>query len=136
MYAGRRPTRPSAVRREDGELTQGPTEVMQRWYQHFSKLLNQQITFKDEVIQRMLMQSPCLDLDEPPTEEELEDALFKMKKRKAGGKTGILPEPVLFGGVNLLDRFLVLMQAIWKEGEVVSDWKNAEATEERGPPTL
>lgn len=85
VYAGRRPTRPSAVRREDGELTQGPTEMLQRWHQHFSKLLNQQSTSKDEVIQRMPMQLPCLDLDEPPTEEELEGAVSKMKKRKAEG---------------------------------------------------
>ena len=32
----------------------------------------------------------------------------------------------MFGGATLLDRLLELMQAIWKEGEVVADWKNAE----------
>ena len=41
VHAGHRSTRPSAVRKEDGELTQGPTEVLQRWHQHFRKLLNQ-----------------------------------------------------------------------------------------------
>ena len=40
LYAGRKPIRPSAVRKENGELTQGPTEMLQRWQQHFSKLLN------------------------------------------------------------------------------------------------
>ena len=125
-HAGRRPARPSAVKKEDGELAQGPSDVMERWHQHFSNLLNKQSTFNNDVIQRMPMQSPCPDLDEPPTEEELENALLKMKKRKPGGKTGILPELVLFGGATLLDRLLELMQAIWKEGEVVADWKNAE----------
>ena len=125
-HAGRRPARPSAVKKEDRELAQGPSDVMERWHQHFSNLLNRQSTFNNDVIQRMPMQSPCLDLDEPPTEEELENALSKMKKRKAGGKTGILPELVLFGGATLLDRLLELMQAIWKEGEVVADWKNAK----------
>ena len=33
---------------------------------------------------------------------------------------------MLFGGVTLLDKLLELMQVIWKEGEVVADWKNAE----------
>ena len=55
VHAGRRPTRPSAVRKEDGELTQGPTEVLQRWHQHFKKLLNQQSEFDESVIQQM----PC-----------------------------------------------------------------------------
>ena len=78
------------MRKEDGELTQGPTEVLQRWHQHFCKLLNQQSTFEEEVIQQMQMLPPCLDLDEPPTEEKLEAAIAKMKRRKARGKTGIL----------------------------------------------
>ena len=125
-HAGRRATRSNAVRKEDGELTQGPTEVIQRWHQYFSKLLDQQDWFEEEVIQQMQILPPCLDFDEPPTEEELEAALAKMKRRKAGGKTGILPELVLFGGAVLWDRLLELMQAMWREGEVVTDWKNAE----------
>ena len=59
------------MRKEDGEFTQGPLEVTERWHQHFSKLLNEESTFSDEVIQQMPIQSPCLELDEPPTEEEL-----------------------------------------------------------------
>ena len=53
-------------------------------------------------------------------------ALSKMKKQKAGRKSGILPHLVLFGVASLMDRLLELMQAIWKEGEVVADGKNAE----------
>ena len=67
-----------------------------------------------------------LELDEPPTEEELENALEKMKMLKAGWKTGILPELVFSGGAVLCDRLLGLMQVIWREGEEVADWKNAE----------
>ena len=95
VYAGRRPTRPSAVRKEDGQLTQDPTEVLIIWHQHFCKLLNQQSTFSDEVIQQMPMLPPCLNLDGPPTEVELEAALSKMKLHKAGGKTGFMPELVV-----------------------------------------
>ena len=46
--------------------------------------------------------------------------------RKAGGKTGILPELVFSGGAVLWDRLLGLMQVIWREGEVMADWKNPE----------
>ena len=67
-----------------------------------------------------------LDLDEPPMEEELLDVLSKMKRGKAGGKSGSLPELVLYGGAILWDRLLELMQAMWRRGEVVPDWKNAE----------
>ena len=65
LYAGRKPIRPSAARKENGELTQGPMEMLQRWQQHFSKPLNHQADFKEEVLQHMHVLPPCLDLDEP-----------------------------------------------------------------------
>ena len=39
-HSGRRPVKPSAVLKENGELTQGPEEVRMRWHQHFMKILN------------------------------------------------------------------------------------------------
>ena len=39
-FAGRRPRRPTALLKEDGGLTRGPTEVKQRWYDHFTSILN------------------------------------------------------------------------------------------------
>ena len=46
--------------------------------------------------------------------------------QEAGGKTGIMPELVVFGGGILWDRLLEMMQDAWREGEVMTDWKNAE----------
>ena len=52
-------------------------------------------------------------------------ALKKLKKGKASGKTGILPELLLCGGVELHDRRLRVMQDVWEQGAVVEDWKDA-----------
>ena len=79
-HAGRRPTRPTAVMKENGSLTQGPEEVR-----------------------------------------------AKLKMRKAGGKSGVLPELILHGGVDLLDRMLEVMQKVWEEGKVVRNWQDAVA---------
>ena len=38
ISAGHRAVRPTAVLKEDGELTQGPTEVLECWHQHFKKV--------------------------------------------------------------------------------------------------
>ncbi len=119
--------RPVAMMKEDGELTTlGSDGVMGRWHQHFSKLLNQQSEFSDEVVDQMEDAEPHLDLDGPPTEEELEVALSKLKMRKVGGKSGMLPELVRFSGAHLWDRLLELMQVLWSQGEVETDWKDAE----------
>ena len=51
--------------------------------------------------------------------------IFKMKKGKAAGKSGILPELLLYGGGALWLRLLELIQDMWNQGRVVSDWKDA-----------
>ena len=124
-HAGRRPTRPTAVMKENGSLTQGPEEVRARSYQHFVKILNIPCAFNDEVINTLLLLLPHLELDMPPTEEESMQALTKLKMRKAGVKSGVLPELILHGGVDLWDRMLEVMQKVWEEGKVVRDWQDA-----------
>ena len=124
-HAGRRPTKPSAVFKEDGDLAQGPSEVATRWYQHFLKVLNIPSEYRDDVIDNMPLLAPILELDTPPSEEELLQALSKLKKRKAGGKSGILPELILCGGAELWSRILKLIQQVWEEGRVVGEWQDA-----------
>ena len=45
-----------------------------------------------EVIDAMPVHTIYYELDDPSTCEELRTALSKLRKGKAGGKTGILPE--------------------------------------------
>ena len=92
--------------KEDGELTKGPEEVKLRWHGHFSKIL---IEYHEETITEEPSQPVQWDLDGPPTAEKLEAALHRLKKGKAGRKTGILPEMILCEGVELWDRLLKLM---------------------------
>ena len=118
-------TRPTAVIKENGSLSQGPEEVRARWHQHFVKILNIPCAFNDEVIDTLPLLPPHFDLDMPPTEEELMQALTKLKMRKAGGKSDVLPELIHHGGVDLWDRMLEVMQKVWEEGKVVRDWQDA-----------
>lgn len=124
-HAGRRPMRMRAVMKDDGALTKGPTEVVEQWHQHFHRILNIVSEFREDVIEGMATLQPLPDLDRPPSEEELDAALSKLKTRKAGGKSGILPELILHGGATLWEHLLLLMQEIWKEGTVVASWRDA-----------
>ena len=76
----------------NGELTCVPDEERAAWFNHFSGVLNITSPYRQEVIDEMTSHPPVLELDNPPTFEELENAMSKMKQGKAGGKTGILPE--------------------------------------------
>ena len=117
--------RPTAVLKDDGQLTKRPEEVIDCWYQHFKKVLNVRSIYDDEVVAAMPALEPMVHLDDPPTMEELKTALSRLKVRKAGGLSGILPETILCGGPALHSRLLTLMEAVWREGEVFKDWKDA-----------
>ena len=56
---------------------------------------------------------------------ELKGAMSRLNTRKARGLSGILPELVLCGSPVLLDRLLVLMQAVWRDGCVFNNWRDA-----------
>jgi len=124
-HSGRRPVKTAAVLKTNGELTKGPEEVTERWYEHFKKLLNIQSIYDEDVIAAVPTLPPLLGYDDPPTSEELEDALSQLKTRRAGGLSGIVPELVLFGGPVLQDRLLALMRRVWDEGRVVEAWRDA-----------
>ena len=64
-------------------------------------------------------------LDDPPMYESIA-AMTKLKRGKASGKSGILPELLICGGPELTQRLLCLMTEIWHAGEVVKDWMDAE----------
>ena len=44
VHGGRRPVRPTAVLKDDGQLTKGPEEVPDCWYQHFKKYLMSRVS--------------------------------------------------------------------------------------------
>ena len=92
--------------RDNGEeLTQGPSEVLTRWHQHFNRLFNVESVFSEEVLESITALQPFAELDTAPSEEELVSALSKLKSCKVGGKTGILPELVNCGGIHLFESY-------------------------------
>ena len=88
-------------------------------------MLNILNEYRDDVIDNMPVLTPILELDSPPSEEELSQALSSFKKRKAEGKSGILPELILCGGPELWSRTLKVIQQVWREGRVMRDWQEA-----------
>ena len=107
--------RPTAILKNNGQLTIGPEEVLEHWYHHFRKVLSVQNIYDNEVIAAMPALESVLHLDNPPSMEELRVALPRLKARKAGGLSRILPELILCSG-PILHKLLTLMKAIRREG--------------------
>ena len=102
-HRGRRPQRPSVLLKESGETTANPAEVCKQWHQHFNEILNIPSEYDQEVNDRLPQHTPHLELDEPPTIDELLEAFSKLKRGKACGKTGIPPELLVHGSADVHD---------------------------------
>ena len=64
------------------------------------------------------------DLAVPPSEEEVIEAIGRLKSGKAGGKSGILPEMVKDCGGGVMNCILDLFTTAWKE-KVPGEWRDA-----------
>ena len=92
VYGGRRPVRPTAVFKEDGQLTRGPSEVLDRWFQHFKKVLK--FGYDPNVLDALSVSPPLLHLDAPPPvlgEQEDVNTYVQVEVKEGRALSGILP---------------------------------------------
>ena len=113
VFHGQQSMRSSSVLSEDGKQLSEPAQVVARWFRHFSGVLNVTSQFSQECVDHSM---PSLevhsDLDDPPV-EEFESALGKVKLRKAGGTSRIVPKMLVFGGLVLYLVLLGLFRRVW-----------------------
>ena len=116
--AGLRPVRPRAIRDHDGNLCTDQDGALQRWHEHFQTILNTRSSFVESAILAAKQYPVRNELKVPPTEDEVLEALGKLKGKKAAGKNGILPEMVKGCGGWMMDYILDLFSTVWKEERV------------------
>ena len=123
--AGLRPVRPHAIKDLDGNLCAGHDSTLQRWYQHFNSVLNVHSSYDVHVVDAVEEYPTRSELADPPTAEEVVEAMGKLKEGKAGGKNGILPEMVRGCGEMMMDYTLDMFRTVWMEERVPQEWRDA-----------
>ena len=86
--------RSAVVQDENGNSCTTTEAQQERWRRHFSKILNVQSDFDMEELSRVRQRPTRSELTEVPSEEEVMNAVAKLRNGKAGGESGILPEMV------------------------------------------
>lgn len=130
MQRGRRglvPVKLAAVKDEEGNPCRTSEEQQQRWRRHFHKILNIQSHFDETLLETAKQRPVRQQMDDPPSREELERAVRKLKRGKAGGSSGILPEMVRVASCDdqFLDALMDLVGVVWEKKCVPKDWANA-----------
>ena len=61
----------------------------------------------------------------PPTYNEVNDIIQKLKNNKAPGPDNIISELIKEGGPKLKHRIRMLILKIWEKEELPADWENS-----------
>ena len=94
---GMRPVRPRAVRDLDGKLCTGHDDTLQRWHQHFHGVLNVHSSYDVQVVDAASEEYPVRsELADSPTEEEVMEAMGKLKQEWHSGSHGEAEARVAF----------------------------------------
>ena len=113
------------VRSADGTLLTEKIDIVQRWCDHFSLLLNRPSQIDKQAIQDMPQRPVLASLGDPPTVEETQKAIKQLQVGKAPGPDRIPPEIFKDGGEAMTNKLTELLQQFWEEGSVPQDFKDA-----------
>ena len=83
-----------SIKEENGNPCTTPSAKQQRWRRNFTRVLNVQSQLDPEEMEKVRQRPLRSDLAQKPSLRELTKALGKLKNRKAGGSSNILPEMV------------------------------------------
>ena len=91
------------------------------------KILNIQNKFDVEELKKVRQRPPWPEMANFPSEKEYLSAVVKLKNRKAGGESGILPEMVKMACSEdeHVSKLLELVLDVWRKCKVSSEWCDA-----------
>ncbi len=124
---GLAPMRVTIVKDEDGNPCTTPDSQQQRWQRHFEKVLNVQSMFSEAEVTSVWQRPVREEMAEVPSEEEVLEAVMKMKNGKTAGESEILSEMVKAAccSGSFVEILMELVSDVWAEGKVPADWSDA-----------
>ena len=116
---------PESMRGANGDLVVGKEQNAQLKREYFANLLNVKRAVSPDF--SMIPHNAC-DVcvnDAPPTLEETQDMVWRLKNHKASGICNISAELLKFGGDDLVQWLHEIIVEVWESGKAPPDWKKA-----------
>ena len=110
------------VRSLEGNLLKNKQEIIDRWAQHFSLILNQRNPVEPNILNNIPDVPHSEILDTNPTFPETIQAIRAMKNNKSPGPDGLPAELFKEGGYLLHQHLHNLILSIWNMEEVPHEW--------------
>ena len=115
----------SSIKSKDGVTLTEPTQILNRWAEHFNGVLNQDSEFDMSVLQDIPQWDVNMSLMSLPTLEEVLACIKQQNSGKAPGADGIPPDIYIHGGDAVAEELLVLFTKVWEDGEVPQEFRDS-----------
>lgn len=109
------------IKNTDGKTLFNKEEILNRWKEYFSNLLNVE---NNNTIEEVVTDTAEIYIPEP-TQEEVRNAIRKLKNNKAVGNDNIPSELIKKGTLQLEYEITELVKQIWKDEKIPQDWNEA-----------
>ena len=106
-------------------LIKNKQEILKRWSEHFSELLNRINPADYDIINQLPSLPPVSELDNEPSLVEVLAAIKDLKNNKAPGPDGIPGEIFKYGGHLLAQRLHKFICDAWNAEKLPQQWKDA-----------
>ena len=103
----------------------GKEAILQHWLEHFKGLFSDQHIVQESSLARIPQVNVKVELDDPPTREEIRKATMQLKVGKSLGIDGIPAEVYHYGGEAVLDKLQDLFTNCWERGILPLDLRDA-----------
>jgi exonuclease III len=110
------------LKNDDGSLTTGQEEILEKWRQYFGQLLN--CENPEETFEWTIVESndcECL----PPTSNEIKQQINRLKNQKSPGEDGIQGEILKRLDEETISRIHSVIERVWQEERLPEEWNTA-----------
>ena len=125
VYGPSSPSQSPLLSLDGNRLITDKNEILQRWAEHFSNVLNRPSAINEEAINRLPQVPVNTLLDDPPSVEETEAAIARLSTGKAAGSDAIPAEIYKEGGATLTNKLHELFSMIWENATIPQEFKDA-----------
>ena len=99
--------------------------ILQHWSEHSEGLFRDQHTAQESSLAKIPKVEVKLELDDPPTREEIKKARMQLKVGKLSGTDSIPTEVYQHGRGAVLDKLQDLFTNCWEQGTLAQDLGDA-----------
>ena len=112
------------IKTKDGKFITEVNGKLERWKEHYGDLLSSEQKINESVFNTISpVQIP--DDEPPPTVKEVEEAVERLKNRKATGVCEIPAELLKYGGKRVTEFLHAIITKVWETEVCPQDWKDA-----------